>query len=57
MGSYEQKMRDRFATFDRDGDGFVTETDFTAMAQQILAEFHISEPSDKGPRATNVTPA
>jgi Ca2+-binding EF-hand superfamily protein len=40
---YRAKMRDRFTTFDVDGDGQVTADDFEAMARRVIDEFEVRE--------------
>ena len=47
MDSYEDKLRDRFTTFDQDGDGYVTEADFEGMARRITASFDLAGSADK----------
>ncbi|MEV3989870.1 EF-hand domain-containing protein [Streptomyces sp. NPDC049837] len=48
INDYRQKIASRFGTFDRDGDGVVTEADFRQLAQSILAEFGESPATPKG---------
>ena len=45
---YQRRMADRFAAFDKDGDGSVTVGDFEAMASKILTEFRQAPGSEKG---------
>jgi Ca2+-binding EF-hand superfamily protein len=45
---YQNRMADRFAAFDRDGDGSVTAGDFEAMALKVLTEFGLPPNSGKG---------
>ena len=47
MGAYEDKLNDRFTTFDHDGDGFITQGDLEEMARGILAEFGVETASSK----------
>lgn len=47
MGLYEEKLLDRFAAFDRDGDGYLTEADFTDVAEGIVTAYGLEESSDK----------
>jgi Ca2+-binding EF-hand superfamily protein len=47
VGTYEDKLENRFDTFDRDGDGVISAQDFEAMAQRILDEFGIGQESPK----------
>ncbi|OKK02546.1 hypothetical protein AMK26_23220 [Streptomyces sp. CB03234] len=48
LSDYRQKIASRFDTFDRDGDGVVTEADFQQLARSILAEFDESPSAPKG---------
>ncbi|MET9324491.1 EF-hand domain-containing protein [Streptomyces sp. NPDC003038] len=47
MSSYDDKLLDRFATFDRDGDGYITEADFLGMAKRITSAFGLAESAAK----------
>jgi len=45
---YERRIAARFATFDRDGNGFIDREDFSGAAKALLAEFAVAARSDKG---------
>lgn len=47
FNDYHTKMRDRFATFDADGDGQITIEDFEALGQRVLDAFKVPKGSDK----------
>jgi hypothetical protein len=48
MTAYEEKIDSRFRTFDRDGDGILSEADFVLMAEDVLAKFGESQSGEKG---------
>jgi EF-hand domain pair len=45
---YERKIARRFATFDQDGNGYISRDDFNAAAAAVLAEFDTAARSMKG---------
>ncbi|MER5973605.1 EF-hand domain-containing protein [Streptomyces sp. NPDC001922] len=45
---YERKIARRFATFDQDGNGYISREDFNAAAAAVLAEFDTAARSMKG---------
>ncbi|MFF3740103.1 EF-hand domain-containing protein [Streptomyces sp. NPDC002566] len=45
---YERRIAGRFATFDQDGNGYISREDFAAAAQALLTEFDTPARSDKG---------
>lgn len=48
MGSYESKLRERFVSFDQDGDGSITQDDMRDMALRICTEFGVAPSSPDG---------
>ncbi|MEV0444271.1 EF-hand domain-containing protein [Streptomyces spectabilis] len=45
---YERKIAARFATFDQDGNGYISREDFSTAAAALLAEFGVTARSEKG---------
>ncbi|MFF3845810.1 EF-hand domain-containing protein [Streptomyces sp. NPDC002328] len=45
---YERRIAGRFATFDQDGNGYISREDFGAAAKALLVEFGTAARSDKG---------
>ncbi|MEI5099328.1 EF-hand domain-containing protein [Streptomyces sp. PmtG] len=45
---YERKIAARFATFDQDGNGYISREDFSTAAQALLAEFGVTARSERG---------
>ncbi|GGS04932.1 calcium-binding protein [Streptomyces aureoverticillatus] len=45
---YERRIAARFATFDQDGNGYISREDFSTAAQALLAEFGVPARSEKG---------
>ncbi|MFD0418099.1 EF-hand domain-containing protein [Streptomyces sp. NPDC127108] len=45
---YERRIAARFATFDQDGNGYISREDFSTAAQALLAEFGVTARSEKG---------
>ncbi|MFG2194549.1 EF-hand domain-containing protein [Streptomyces sp. NPDC048639] len=45
---YQAKIARRFATFDQDGNGYISREDFNAAAAAVLAEFDVTARSMKG---------
>ncbi|MEU6895572.1 EF-hand domain-containing protein [Streptomyces sp. NPDC046557] len=48
LSDYQEKIADRFRTFDQDGDGAVTVADFEGLAQSILREYGLAPTTPKG---------
>ncbi|WP_030569399.1 EF-hand domain-containing protein [Streptomyces aureocirculatus] len=45
---YERRIAARFATFDQDGNGYISREDFSTAAKVLLAEFGVTARSEKG---------
>ncbi|ARX84283.1 MULTISPECIES: EF-hand domain-containing protein [Streptomyces] len=45
---YERRIAARFATFDQDGNGYISREDFSTAAKALLAEFGVTARSEKG---------
>ncbi|QDQ12162.1 EF-hand domain-containing protein [Streptomyces spectabilis] len=45
---YERKIAARFATFDQDGNGYISREDFSTAAAALLAEFGVTARSERG---------
>ncbi|CAL9497897.1 hypothetical protein SUDANB6_03385 [Streptomyces sp. enrichment culture] len=45
---YERRIAARFATFDQDGNGYISREDFNDAAKALLQEFGTAARSDKG---------
>ncbi|MFD9070743.1 EF-hand domain-containing protein [Streptomyces lasiicapitis] len=45
---YERRIAARFATFDQDGNGYISREDFSTAAKALLAEFDVTARSEKG---------
>lgn len=45
---YERRIAARFATFDQDGNGYISREDFSTAAKALLAEFGVPARSEKG---------
>ncbi|WP_069816013.1 EF-hand domain-containing protein [Streptomyces sp. TP-A0874] len=45
---YERKIASRFASFDQDGNGYISRDDFNAAAVAVLREFGVADRSLKG---------
>ncbi|MFH8794958.1 EF-hand domain-containing protein [Streptomyces sp. NPDC017941] len=45
---YERRIAARFATFDQDGNGYISREDFSTAAKVLLAEFGVAARSEKG---------
>ncbi|MCX4666305.1 EF-hand domain-containing protein [Streptomyces sp. NBC_01381] len=45
---YERKIAARFATFDQDGNGYISREDFSTAAVALLTEFGATARSEKG---------
>ncbi|MFD9909995.1 EF-hand domain-containing protein [Streptomyces sp. NPDC059063] len=45
---YERKIAARFATFDQDGNGYISREDFSTAAAALLAEFGVTARSEQG---------
>ena len=45
---YERKIAARFATFDQDGNGYISREDFSTAAAALLTEFGVTARSEKG---------
>ncbi|MCI3931373.1 EF-hand domain-containing protein [Streptomyces sp. AN091965] len=45
---YERRIAARFATFDQDGNGYISREDFSTAAAALLAEFGVTARSEKG---------
>ncbi|MEV5979040.1 EF-hand domain-containing protein [Streptomyces sp. NPDC052114] len=45
---YERKIAARFATFDQDGNGYISREDFSTAAAALCAEFTATARSEKG---------
>ncbi|MFC8124764.1 EF-hand domain-containing protein [Streptomyces sp. NPDC057302] len=45
---YERKIAARFATFDQDGNGYISREDFSTAAAALLSEFGATARSEKG---------
>ncbi|MEU9237613.1 EF-hand domain-containing protein [Streptomyces subrutilus] len=48
LSDYQQKIADRFHTFDQDGDGAVSVADFEGLAQSVLREYALAPTTPKG---------
>ncbi|WP_282794035.1 EF-hand domain-containing protein [Streptomyces sp. CC224B] len=45
---YERRIAARFATFDQDGNGYISREDFSTAAAALLAEFEVPARSERG---------
>ncbi|MFF2505062.1 EF-hand domain-containing protein [Streptomyces sp. NPDC058067] len=45
---YERRIAARFATFDQDGNGYISREDFSTAAAALLAEFGVKARCEKG---------
>jgi len=45
---YERRIAARFATFDQDGNGYISREDFSTAAAALLTEFGVKARSEKG---------